>query len=186
LRAPVRLYDSTNIRDDWRVDVTAADTMERFKEVIAVDGMVVEEDLPWLRPEGDEVAPKKDNSQVIEEMAKVMEAAYRRYLDPVEADREARMVGVPDDDDDSTPDFLEEEDINDDDSSDSMDDPEGDDESEENEEDDLDVSTLQNDMDLDVETLRGQLAESQVPISETRASSQTLRGDEPTEYSVYS
>jgi hypothetical protein len=174
LKAPVRLHDSGNSGDGWSIDVKAEDIMERFWNVIALGPEIVDtEDDIWPA----ESASKK-KTDVLEEIGKVMEAAYYRYLDPGEADREARMVGVPDEDDDSTSDYEEDdigEDEDNDNSSDTMDGSENEDE------DDLDVTALQTDMYLDVEAIREQLADSQVTVSETQASSQTLRGEESTQ-----
>jgi len=187
LRAPVRLHDSANIGEDWRVDVTAADTMERFWEVIAVE-------LPPITEEAEDKSEEenvKDDMEALLEMQKAMEAAYHRYLNPEEAEREVRMVGVPDLDDDSTSDF-EDEDEDGEDSSDTMSvSDEG------GAENDLNVDALKSDMDIDVEeireqlaassmdltieTVREQFAESQVSVSgseSSQMSSQTLRGDE--------
>jgi hypothetical protein len=157
LKAPVRLHDSANIGDGWRVDAKAEHIMERFSNVIALGPEIIDaEDDNWP------AEPSSKKADALAEMQKVMEAAYHRYLDPGEADREARMVGVPDEDDDSTSDFEEYD--SDDDSSedggfDSVDGSEGDDE------DDLDVTALRTDVDLDIEVIREQLTESQIICS---------------------
>ncbi|TID16968.1 Salicylate hydroxylase [Venturia nashicola] len=163
LRAPTRLHDSATIGDDWIIDVTAADIMERFWDIIDFK--------PELGNEEVDDSPLDMSStkmkDLLEKMGKVMEAAYHRYLDPEEAEREARMVGVPDEDDDSTSDF-EVDSTDEDDSSDNMDDPE------EEVGSDLDVTALQTDMDLDVEGIRQEVVDSQVTTPDTQASSQTL------------
>lgn len=168
LKTPTRLHDSANVGEDWRVDVKAEDIMERFWDVTAfkpeprVGGGI--HNLPTL-------ASSNNMEALLEEIGKVMEAAYHRYLDPEEAEREARMVGVPDEDDDSTSDFELDDTDDDDDSSDSVFDSDGDADG------DLDVAALQRDMDLDVEEMREQMADSQVTASDTQASSQTLQDD---------
>ncbi|KAE9983315.1 hypothetical protein EG328_010103 [Venturia inaequalis] len=170
LKVPTRLHDSSNIGDDWRIDVKAEDIMERFWNVIAFK--------PELDSEEADDSSMNTSSRkmkdLLEEISKVMEAAYHRYLDPEEAEREARMVGVPDEDDDSTSDF-EYDDTGEDDSSDSMDDS---DDSEEYADSDLDITAVQTDMDLDVEEIREEMANSQLANSDTQASSQTLRDNE--------
>lgn len=162
LKAPLRLHDSANIGSDWRVDVTGHDIIERFTEVIAV----ADEQTPTSEEGMDDNGQVKenynsgDNESILLEMKATMEAAYRRYLDPMEADREARMVGVKDEDDDSTEDFVDGEETDDstgdgESGSDTMED-EKDDESEGG--DDLDIEALRSDMTLDIEVIRGQLA----------------------------
>lgn len=163
LKAPTRLHDSANIGHDWRIDVTAEDIMERFWDVTALKpelgSMELDDSLTNTF-----LSKMKDR---LEEMGKVMEAAYHRYLDPEEAEREARMVGVPDEDDDSTSDF-ELDDSDEDGSSSSSN-------STEDANGDLEITALQTDMDIDVEEIREEMATSQVSISDTQASSQILR-----------
>jgi hypothetical protein len=167
LKSPVRLHDSANIGEDWRIDIKAEDIMERFWDVIALEPELDnEEDVGWPGEPS-----SRATTDILEEMGKVMEAAYYRYLHPQEAEREVRMVGVPDEDDDSTSDFGDNEEG--DDSNDTLSGSEDD-----VEEDDLDATALQTDMGLDVEAIRKQLAESQLTTSETQASSQTLQGDD--------
>ncbi|QDS68380.1 hypothetical protein FKW77_010747 [Venturia effusa] len=167
LKAPTRLHNSANIGEDWRIDIKAADIMERFWDVIAFKSEPQEsgelEDLP-------PGASTKNMDDLLEEMGKVMEAAYHRYLDPEEAEREVRMVGVPDEDDDFTSDFEFDE-SDEDDSSDTMEDSDVD------ADEDLDVAALQTDMDLDVEEIREQMANSQVARCDSQASSLTLQND---------
>lgn len=165
LRAPTRLHDSANIGDDWRIDIKAEDIMERFWDVVAF-----KPELGSVEPNDSSTYASSKMKDLLEEMGTVMEAAYHRYLDPEEAERETRMVGVPDEDDDSTSDF-EFDDTGGDDSSDSM---EG---SEEDADSDFDVTVLQTDMDLDVEGIREEMANSRVTTSDTPASSQTLRDE---------
>lgn len=167
-KAPRRLHDSTNSGSGWRIDIEAKDIMERFRDVVALHsemGCVEDE----YRPPHPSSKPKLE---ILEEMGRAMEAQYHRYLNPVEADREARMVGVPDEDDDSTSDFELDDEDEDDESSDSCTD------SDEEADNDLDATALETDMDFDVEEIREHMANSQVTTSETQASSQTLRDNE--------
>jgi len=163
LKAPLRLHDSANIGSDWRVDVTPHDIMERFKEVTAVadeQNQTSEE-----RVDDDDQSEKNDksgnNAKILEDLKAVMEAAYRRYLDPREAEREARMVGVAVEDDDSTDDFIDGEEMGDEneDGESSSDTMEDEDDVGSEEEDDLDVEALQRDMGSDIEVIRRQLAD---------------------------
>jgi hypothetical protein len=158
LKAPAKLHDSANCGNDWRVDVTARDIMDRFKTVIATADKPGPADDDDVNESGENDNPGGDVA-VLAKMRAAMEAAYHRYLYPWEAEAEARMVGVPDEDDDSTEDFMDVMELGDEneDGESSSDTLDNEDESG-SEEDDLDVEELLSDRRLNIEAIREQLA----------------------------